>query len=353
MLIIHQQFDRWFGLYRQTLAAIHQRRRGPNLQIIIWPHSFLRLLKLRPAVWRGKPRSGEQEMSDTVGFIGVGIMGSAMSRRIIGSGRRLVAYDPDHPAVAAMVSAGAGAATVAEMAAACGVIFSSLPGVKALEATVDALVEAGPSAAILVDTSTLPIEAKQAAKQRLDQAGITMLDAPVSGTGAQAALGDLSVLASGDREAFDRALPVMEVFARSIHYLGEFGAGMAMKLLANHLVAVHSLVAAEVLSLSSQAGIAPSLAVAVLGDGAGASRMLAVRGPVMAERAFDPPTAHIDTLIKDLALIETFCADKAVQTPLLHAATATYRAAEEAGWGRRDISSLYDFVQQKQRGEAD
>lgn len=285
-------------------------------------------------------------MKDGIGFVGVGIMGSAMSRHIINSGRRLYAYDHDPSAVARLAAAGACPSTIAEMVKECAVIFTSLPNNEALRASVDALIDAGFSSGVLVDTSTLPIEAKLAGQERLQQVGSTMLDAPVSGTGAQAAAGDLSVLASGDREAFDRALPAMEAFARSVHYLGAFGAGMAMKLLANHLVAVHSLVAAEVLSLSAKAGIAPALAVAVLNDGAGASRMLAVRGPVMANQAFDPPTAHIDTLIKDLALIEDFSQGKSVRTPLLNAATATYRQAGESGWGRRDISSMYSFLQQ-------
>lgn len=285
-------------------------------------------------------------MKQAVGFIGVGIMGSAMSRHIINSGRQLYAFDAEPSAVARLVEAGAHASTISEMAGQCSVIFTSLPGIEALQASVDSLVDCGFAGGVVVDTSTLPLDAKLAGKARLQSMGTAMLDAPVSGTGAQAAAGDLSVLASGDREAFDRAMPIMEAFARSIHYLGPFGAGMAMKLLANHLVAVHSLVAAEVLSLSTKAGIAPALAVAVLNDGAGASRMLAVRGPVMASEAFDPPTAHIDTLIKDLALIEAFSTGKAVKTPLLEAATATYRAAGEAGWGRRDISSMYRFLQQ-------
>ncbi|HWE99880.1 MAG TPA: NAD(P)-dependent oxidoreductase [Caulobacteraceae bacterium] len=285
-------------------------------------------------------------MNDLVGLVGVGIMGSAMGRQLLGNGRRLLAYDRDETSVARIVAAGATAATVGEMAAQCGVIVSSLPSVGALEATVESLVKAGAPGAVLVDTSTLPIEAKRAAYGRLQEAGIAMLDAPVSGTGAQAASGDLSVLASGDREMFDRARPIIESFARSVHYLGDFGAGMAMKLLANHLVAVHSLAAAEVLSLAVHAGIAPSLAVSVLNDGAGASRMLAVRGPVMATQAFDPPTAHIDTLIKDLALIEAFAAGKDVQTPMLRAAVAAYRAAGEAGWGRRDISSMFSYLQE-------
>lgn len=285
-------------------------------------------------------------MNDVVGVVGVGIMGSAMAKQLIGNGRRVLVYDPDESSVARIVAAGATAATVAVMAAQCGVIVSSLPDVGALMATVESLAKADSPGAVLVETSTLPMKAKSEACRRLQEARIAMLDAPVSGTGAQAAAGDLAVLASGDRDMFDRARPVIDAFARSVHYLGAFGAGMAMKLLANHLVAVHSLVAAEVLSLSAHAGIAPSLAVAVLNDGAGASRMLAVRGPVMATQAFEPPTAHIDTLIKDLALIEEFTAGKHVQTPMLRAAAAAYRAAGEAGWGRRDISSMVSYLQE-------
>src|SRR6185503_8693174 len=96
-----------------------------------------------------------------------------------------------------------------------------------------------------LETSTLPIEDKRRARAVLGAAGMTLLDCPLSGTGAQAKTGDLSVYASGPRKAYDAAVPVFEGFARSHYFLGAFGNGSKMKFVANLLVAIHNVSAAE------------------------------------------------------------------------------------------------------------
>src|SRR5207248_10929290 len=101
---------------------------------------------------------------------------------------------------------------------------------------------------------TMPIEVKQTAHDRLQAAGMILIDCPLSGTGAQAVSRDLALFGSGDEAAFGRARPVFDGFARVSHYLGAFGNGSRMKFVANLLVAVHNVAAAEAIVLGVKSG---------------------------------------------------------------------------------------------------
>ena len=111
-----------------------------------------------------------------------------------------------------------------------------------------------------------------------------LLDCPISGTGAQARAGDVVVYASGPRKRLSRRRAGPGGFARAHHYVGPFGAGSKMKFVANLLVAIHNVAAAEALVLAMKAGLDPAMTLKIVADGAGGSRMLQVRGPMMVGR---------------------------------------------------------------------
>ena len=134
---------------------------------------------------------------------------------------------------------------------------------------------------IVIECSTLPLDVKRAALDVLTKSGKTMLDCPVSGTGAQAARKDLVIFGSGDADAFKRSLPVMAGMSRAQRYLGAFGNGSVMKYIANLLVSIHNVAAAEAMVLGMKAGLDPALLYDTLSDSAGTSRMFEVRGPLM------------------------------------------------------------------------
>ena len=116
------------------------------------------------------------------------------------------------------------------------VVITSLPSAGALAETSEALAAAGHAGQIIIETSTLPIEVKQAARKRLAPRRITLLDCPLSGTSAQARTEDLVVLASGAKSAYRKCIPVFEGFARAHYLVGPFGDGSKMKFIANLLV---------------------------------------------------------------------------------------------------------------------
>jgi 3-hydroxyisobutyrate dehydrogenase-like beta-hydroxyacid dehydrogenase len=202
------------------------------------------------------------------------------------------------------------------------------------------LARARHSGQIVVETSTLPIAIKQQARKLLASEGVTLLDCPLSGTGAQAKVKDLAVYASGSRSAYRRCSPIFEGFARSHFYLGPFGAGSKMKFLANLLVAIHNVSAAEALVLGMKAGLDPATMVKVLGDGAGSSRMLQVRCPMMVRNNYADAAMKVGVWQKDMRIITEFARELECPTPLFAATTTIYNAAMAQGFAESDTASV-------------
>src|SRR5688500_1101987 len=189
-----------------------------------------------------------------LGMIGLGIMGSAMSSNLMEAGYRVIGYDVRAERRQAHRRAGGQVARSAgDVAAQAAVLICSLPSADSLEQTATALAESRARSRIVIETSTLPVDVKQAARDALAVRGPTRLDCALSGTGAQARAKDLVVYASGSRSAYRRVMPILDAFARAHHYVGAFGAGSAMKVVANLLVAVHNVAAAEALVLAMKA----------------------------------------------------------------------------------------------------
>lgn len=283
-------------------------------------------------------------MADTTGVIGLGIMGGAMSANLIEAGFRVVGFDIESKLRDDLTGRGGTAVTSpAAVARKADIVITSLPSPAALDAVVggeDGLVSSGREGLIVIETSTLAIEDKQRAHDAMAAAGMTMLDCPLSGTGAQAVTRDLLVYGSGDRDAFERCVPVFRGFARGNHYVGEFGNGSRMKFVANLLVAIHNVAAAEAMVLGMKAGLEPQAIYDVIGDGAGSSRMFQVRGPMMVADDYDEATMKMQVWQKDMKIIGDFAAALGSPTPLLAASAEIYKAGMEQGRASQDTASV-------------
>jgi L-threonate 2-dehydrogenase len=278
---------------------------------------------------------------DRVGVIGLGIMGSAMSANILAAGFAVLGYDV-LPARRKVLSKAGGQAArgVRDVALSAPIVITSLPSADALQEVAAALASADHRGQIVIETSTLPLATKEDARQVLADHGITLLDCPLSGTGAQAKVKDLAVYASGARKAYRRCIPVFEAFARTHYFLGPFGAGSKMKFLANLLVAIHNVSAAEALVLGMKAGLDPATMVKVLGDGAGASRMLQIRGPMMVRNNYADAAMKVGVWQKDMRIITEFARALECPTPLFAATSPIYNAAMAQGFGDADTASV-------------
>ena len=285
-----------------------------------------------------KPRA--QSPKPVIGIIGLGIMGSAMAANTVRAGYSVIGYDVDGARVREHVRAGGTAArSSADVRKRSDVVICSLPSAAALAQVAAELAESD-GADVVVETSTMPLPVKVAAQQRLAEAGVTLLDCPLSGTGSQAKVRDIVVYVSGAESAYRQVAPVMDAFARAHYHVGPFGAGSKMKFVANLLVAIHNVAAAEGLVLAMKAGLDPALTLKVIADGAGSSRMLQVRGPMMVRGDYSSPTMKLDVWQKDMNAIAEFAKEVGCPTPLFAMTAPIYLAAMAAGRGAEDTGAV-------------
>ena len=285
-----------------------------------------------------------------VGFVGLGAMGSPMSGHLLADGWTVVGHDLDPAARARHESSGGLLVEdLAAMASSVDVVVTSLPGTAALAGVLSALAAGvdGTHPLVVIETSTLALPDKLAAREAAAAQDIVLLDCPVSGTSAQAQVGDLIAYLSGaEGRAGDLARPVLTSMTRATHDVGEFGNGTRMKLVANLLVAVHNLAAAEALLLAQRSGLDLSLVLGAVGDGAGSSRMLQVRGPLMVDGTYDEATARVEMFQKDLRAIQALAVAVSSPTPLLAATAVFYDAAMAQGRSDQDTACVFDVLQQ-------
>src|SRR5437868_4159818 len=246
-------------------------------------------------------------MSKTIGVIGLGIMGGAFARNLVAAGWQVIGCDVEparcEEARAAGIEIADGAAAIAEAASD---IITSLPTPKAVLETARTIARAKGKGRTVIETSTLALGDKGEVQRILAEAGHTALDCPISGTGAQAKGKDIVVYASGDRAAIARLEPAFLGFARKVYDLGAYGNGSKMKFVANHLVAIHNVAAAEAMVLAMKAGLDPHMVVDMVGPGAGGSRMFQMRAPMMVQGVYEPATMKISIWRKDMAVIADF-----------------------------------------------
>jgi len=279
-----------------------------------------------------------------VGQIGLGIMGGAFAKHLLAAKFDVIGFDPDKKARAAHSARGGDCAeSGAGVARQCNVIITSLPSVKACEAAFfgrDGIVAGAKKGMIVIEASTMPLEVKTDIRDRCANLGIAVLDCPISGTGAQAAAKDISVYASGDETAVRRCADVFKGFARSMHYCGEFGNGSKLKFIANLLVTIHNLSAAEAMVMGLKSGLDLDLVYKVIKDGAGTSRMFEVRGPMMIKGDYSAATMKVEVYQKDIDIIGGFAAKLNIPVPLFEASKAYYSAALSQGFAKEDTGAI-------------
>jgi putative dehydrogenase len=275
--------------------------------------------------------------SKAVGMIGLGIMGSAMSGNLMRAGFKVLGYDvvprcrDNH-----RKAGGAAARSCREVARKCDIIVTSLPSADALLDTAEEFAKSARRNQIVIETSTLPIPVKEEARKRIAARGTILMDCTLSGTGAQARVKDLVVYASGDRKSYSRVAAVLDGFARAHYYVGAFGSGSKAKFVANLLVAIHNVAAAEAMVLAMKSGLDPAVVLKVVADGAGSSRMLQVRGPMMVRGDYSEVTMKVQTWQKDMTIIGDYARKIDCPTPLFSASAPFYTAAMALGHGEED-----------------
>jgi 3-hydroxyisobutyrate dehydrogenase-like beta-hydroxyacid dehydrogenase len=286
----------------------------------------------------------------TVGVIGLGIMGGSFARNLAESGWRVLGYDIDRARRRALAKAGVEIMPdVATLARSVPVIITSLPSPQALDAVVTEITGTKLPSRVVVEASTFTLDDKFRAQRALTKAGHVPLDCPISGTGAQAAVKDLVVYASGDRKTIARLKPMFLGFSRAVHDLGEFGNGSRMKYVANLLVAIHNVASAEAMVLGMKSGLDPQMVFDLVKIGAGNSRVFELRAPMMVKNDYDAASMKIKVWQKDMDVIGAHAKSLRVPTPLFSATMPVYQKAMAMGHAMHDTAAVCAVLEKQAR----
>src|SRR5262249_22138085 len=270
-----------------------------------------------------------------VGIIGLGLLGSAVAGRLRAAGRDVLGHDVVGERQRALEAIGgravASAPAVAEAADPICVVVPSLAAVEDVVLGSRGLASVARGRTI-VQMSTISPALTERLARGCAARGVDFLDCPISGTSGMVARGDGIIFVGGDRAVYERWPPMLEtILPRAVHVRLARPA-MVLKLAATLLVAVHSAAAAEALATVERAGVDVRQALELLGSSADASRMLEVRGPLIAKRDF-PAQMKLDLFMKDLHLIQEAAETVGARVPLTDVAERLYAAAQAEGPG--------------------
>ena len=283
-----------------------------------------------------------------VGLVGLGTMGDIMARALVEAGHEVVGHDPVAACRARLRRAGGRPlASNAEIARAAEVLVTSLPSTAALHAVVAEWQQATPAPArqLVIETSTLPLADKLAAAAALRRQGRRMVDAPISGTATPTPQQTWIMYLGGTQAACREAAALARAFTLDAPRVGPLGAGMKLKLAANHLVAIYNVAYAEMVTLCRRMGLDPAVALKHMGPspyiGTGAMRL---RVPFMIERRYEPATMKIALWQKDMQVIGEMARAVHCPTPLLDACAPIYTAAMALGLGEADTAATAEVL---------
>ncbi len=296
----------------------------------------------------GNENGVDETMNDKprLGFIGLGLMGSAMAEQLLAAGYALTVWNREPEVLPGFASRGAKvAASPAEVARASEIVLLCVLDTAAVEAVVfgaKGVAAAGAGPRLLIDHSTANPEHTVAMAERLQQAtGGAWLDAPVSGGPGFAREKRLTIMAGGPEAAFAEAQPILATYAANVTRLGASGAGQMAKLLNQAISGVSYVLMAEVLRLAEGSGINAALVPQALRGGHADSTMLHFAYPRMLARDFDPPASFAGTVMMDLHHVIEQAKRFGIALPLVEAAVGRFEAFAAEGGAKKDTSSIY------------
>ncbi|ANK88919.1 MULTISPECIES: L-threonate dehydrogenase [unclassified Rhizobium] len=276
--------------------------------------------------------------------IGLGSMGLGMARSMKRAGLDVIGYDITPAAVDRFVAdGGRGAATPADAAREADIVVCVVVNGAQTEAVLfgpEGVASTMKAGAVFISSATMDPAVARNLAQRVEALGLHYLDAPISGGAAKAALGELTIMASGSSQAFDSARPGLDAMAGKVYELGgAAGTGAAFKMINQLLAGVHIAAACEAISFAAKQGLDLDKVYEVITASAGNSWMFENRVPHVLAGDYTP-LSSIEIFVKDLGIVQDMARSERYPAPLAAAALQMYLAAAGAGMGHDDDSSL-------------
>ncbi|EJN07266.1 beta-hydroxyacid dehydrogenase, 3-hydroxyisobutyrate dehydrogenase [Bradyrhizobium sp. YR681] len=287
--------------------------------------------------------------AQTIGFIGLGVMGGPMCRNMAKkhAGRVLI-LDRDPAAIAALSDTKAEAAASLEaLAAVADVIFLSLPGGPQVEALSSAIAQVARPGATIVDLSTTPVALARGVSEHLKARGFAFADAPVARTREAAQRGELSIMVGAEEAVFARIKPLLDYIGSDVTHCGEVGCGQVVKLINNALVFEHTLALAEMMVVGERAGVKSETLLSAVSKGSGDSFVLRNHGAkAMLPRNFPAKAFPPEYVLKDLDYVLQLASDNGVRPGVAELARRYYNAACRHGLSGRYFPGVIEFIEQ-------
>ncbi len=298
----------------------------------------------------------ERRATPRLGFVGLGNMGAPICLRLLQRGYQVTVFDIARERMTPLVEAGAQAAdALAALGATCDVILLSLPASDIIEEVTlgpEGLAQAMRPGSALIDLSSAQPSSTRRIASALASRGVSMLDAPVSGGVPRARDGSLTVMAGGDRAAFERHRPILEAFSSAQFHVGPAGAGDLVKALNNLLSATTLASAAEVVLLAERAGLDPERFIEVVNTSSGRSNSTEVKFPrYILPRSFADGFA-LALMDKDVRIAMQAAAELDTPLPIGSLVAQIWRAAADAGFAHQGHTALYAYLEERLRDTA-
>jgi 2-hydroxy-3-oxopropionate reductase len=286
-------------------------------------------------------------MSTTLGFIGLGTMGTAMARNLLKRGYPVIVWARRSEAMAPLLTAGATAGeSASHVAAHSDIVITMVTDTQAVEDVVlgtSGIVRDARQGTLVIDHSTIAPDGARRIAGELRARGIEMLDAPVSGGSLAAEAGTLAVMVGGSQAELARATPVLSCYAKSIVHIGPNGAGQVAKACNQICTIVNQLGAAEAMLLAERAGVDPRAVKEALMGGFAASRMLDLQAPKMIAREF---AGKVESRLhhKDIHIVLDLARGFGISLPASAAAAAVLDTLQERGGARQDSAAVFTVL---------
>lgn len=283
----------------------------------------------------------------TVGLVGIGQLGLPLACNLLKSRYRVIGYRRSH-SHEFVAAGGIAADSPASVVRQSDVVLMCLPSEEAqlnvLEGEGGVLAALKPSQ-LVIELGTYSRAFKVEQALRIQAAGGRVLEAEVSGSPPMVVQRRAALYLGGDAQVVEECQPLLDAIAPNQFLLGEYGSAVAMKLIANYLLTIHTLAAAEAMNLGKRAGFDPRKVAEVIAQGAGGSAMFSLRAPMMAEHRFQPAPGPFVTLAKYLELGSRMAQDLGCVTPLFTTAMPYFQRAIAQGMGDEDIAAVIKLIE--------
>lgn len=278
-----------------------------------------------------------------IGIIGLGSMGYGMARNLIKAGHQVWGHDINPDAVARLVANGAQAGALLDHAEALDALVVVVLNAAQTEAVLfgpEGVAAALQRNTVILSCATIPPAFAAEMEARAESAGLLYLDAPISGGAIKAASGELTIMASGRKAAFEAAKPALDAISAKVFEMGDrAGAGSAMKATNQMLAGIHIASMAEAITFALAQGISPERFLEVVSQSAGTSWMLENRAPHIIEGDYTPRST-INIWPKDLGIVMDIAQNSGFSAPITEATLALFKEAAAQGLGAEDDAAL-------------